>query len=68
MHNQHQYDVSQRPAFHALKVDHHTCNHTPAEILRMVDANVKQFSNEQLAAVLIVLEQEHKCRMAMCEH
>lgn len=60
-------DVTKRPAFHAIQHGHHSCNHNTAEILRMVKNKVKEFSDEQLAAILITLEQEHKQRMALCE-
>lgn len=60
-------DVSHRPAFHALQGGLGNCNHTPAEILRMMKAKIKEFDNEQLAAALMVMEQEHILRVA-AEH
>lgn len=63
-----EFDVSKRPAFHALMAGHNTCDHTPAQIMRMTSSKIKEFSNEQLAAILITLEQEHKQRQAACEH
>lgn len=62
------YDVSTRPAFHAVKHDYHSCNHTTAEILRMVNTKVKEFNDQQLAALLIVLEQEHTQRLNALSH
>jgi len=62
-------DVSTRPAFALVHGGHgNTCHHTPAEILRMLKARLKDFDNEQLAAANLLVSQEHNTRSTVDHH